>query len=91
MAAIDQLSDFGTLRSFGYGLNWTPITGVNLIVSHTNDQAAPTIQQLGSPVLYTPGVRVFDYVTGQTLDVTQVAGRQSRAGRTTTATSPRSA
>jgi iron complex outermembrane receptor protein len=73
-AAIDQLSDFGTLKAFGYGLNWTPITGVNLIVSHTNDQAAPTIQQLGSPVLYTPGVRVFDYLTGQTVDVTQVTG-----------------
>ena len=72
--AIDQLSDFGTLRAFGYGLNWTPLTGVNLIVSHTNDQAAPTIQQLGNPVLYTPGVRVFDYVTGQTVDVTQVTG-----------------
>jgi hypothetical protein len=72
--AIDQLSDFGALTTFGYGLNWTPITGVNLIVSRTNDQAAPTIQQLGNPVLYTPGVRVFDYVTGQTVDVTQVTG-----------------
>ena len=73
-AAVDQLSDFGTLRAFGYGLNWTPITGVNLIVSHTNDQLAPTIQQLGNPVLYTPGVRVFDYLTGQTVDITQVTG-----------------
>jgi hypothetical protein len=73
-AAIDQLSDFGTLKAFGYGLNWTPIPGYNLIISHTNDQAAPTIQQLGAPAIYTPGVPVLDYSTGRTVDVTQITG-----------------
>jgi hypothetical protein len=73
-AAIDQLSDFGTLKAFGYGVNWTPVVGYNLIVSHTNDQAAPTIAQLGAPSIYTPGVPVFDYSTGQTVDVTQIGG-----------------
>ena len=72
--AIDQLSDFGTLKAFGYGLNWTPIAGYNLIISHTNDQAAPTIQQLGNPVIETPGVPVFDYATGQTVNITQITG-----------------
>jgi len=73
-AAVDQLSDFGTLKAFGYGVNWTPIVGYNLIISHTNDQVAPTIQQLGNPMIETPGVRVFDYLTGQTVDVTQITG-----------------
>jgi hypothetical protein len=72
--SIDQLSDFGTLKAFGYGLNWTPIPGYNLIASHTNDQAAPTIQQLGNPVIATPGVPVFDYATGQTVNITQITG-----------------
>ncbi len=72
--AIDELSDFGLLKTLGYGINWTPIDGVNLIVSRTQDQAAPTIQQLAGPLVQTPGVRLFDYVTGQTVDVTQVAG-----------------
>ena len=72
--AIDQLSDVGTLKAFGYGLNWTPIPGYNFIISHTNDQAAPTIQQLAGPVVYTPGVPVLDYTTGQTVDVTLVSG-----------------
>ena len=47
--AIDELSDFGLLKTLGYGINWTPIEGVNLIVSRTQDQAAPTIQQLAGP------------------------------------------
>ncbi|MHB8283637.1 MAG: TonB-dependent receptor, partial [Caulobacteraceae bacterium] len=72
--AVDQLSDYGTLKAFGYGVNWTPIAGYNIIVSHTNDQAAPTIQQLGNPQISTPNVAVFDYATGQTVYVTQVSG-----------------
>jgi len=72
--AIDQLSDVGTLKAFGYGVNWTPIAGYNFIFSHTNDQAAPTVQQLAGAIVYTPGVPVLDYATGQTVDVTQVTG-----------------
>jgi hypothetical protein len=73
-AAIDQLSDFGALKTFGYGANWTPVPGWNVIFSHTNDQAAPTIAQLGGPTIFTPGVPVFDYLTGQSVEVTQVGG-----------------
>jgi hypothetical protein len=73
-AAVDRLSDYGMLKSTGFGVNWTPFPGWNLIVSHTNDQQAPTVQQLGGPVVMTPNVPVFDYVTGQSVDVTQLAG-----------------
>ena len=55
-------------------MNWPPVPGYNLSVSHTNDQAAPTIQQLGAPPVSTPGVALFDYATGQTVDVTQITG-----------------
>ena len=72
--AIDQLSDDRTLKTFGYGLNWMPIPGYTLIVSHTNDRAIPTLQQLGGATILTPGVRIFDYATGQTVDVSQLAG-----------------
>jgi hypothetical protein len=71
---VDQVSDYGLLKAFGYGLNWTPVEGYNLIVSHTNDQAAPTIQQLGSPQVVTPDVAVFDYATGQSVNITSIAG-----------------
>jgi hypothetical protein len=73
-AAIDRLSDYGTLKSTGFGVNWTPIPGWNLVISHTNDQQAPSVQQLGGPVIVTPNVPIFDYVTGQSVDVTQISG-----------------
>ncbi len=72
--AIDQLSDFGTLTILGYGVHWVPITGLSILASHLRDQAAPTQQQLGAPLLLTPSVRFFDYATGQTVDVTQISG-----------------
>lgn len=76
-AAIDELSDFGALKTYGYGVNWTPLTGLNLIVSQTHDQAAPTVAQLGGALLATPGQRIFDYTTGQTVDVTTLTGGNS--------------
>jgi iron complex outermembrane receptor protein len=72
--AIDDYSDFGLLPTLGFGVNWTPIPGYNFIVSETHDHVAPTIQQLDGPVVATPGVRVFDYATGQTATVTQLTG-----------------
>ncbi|MGA0602491.1 TonB-dependent receptor [Caulobacter sp. KR2-114] len=76
-AAVDRYSDFGALTTLGFGLNWTPIKGYNLIVSETRDHLAPTLAQLDGPVLETPGVRIFDYVTGQTVSVTQVTGGEA--------------
>ncbi len=73
-AAIDELSDFGALKTYGYGVNWTPLTGLNLIVSQTHDEGAPTVAQLGGALLATPGQRIFDYTTGQTVDVTTLTG-----------------
>jgi hypothetical protein len=72
--AIDQLSDFGTLTTFGYGLHWVPITGLSILVSHLRDQIAPTQAQLGGPIILSPGTRIFDFATGQTVDVTQISG-----------------
>jgi len=73
-AAANHLSDFGTLTTTGYGLNWTPRDGIELIASTSHDEGAPTVQQLGNPVVVTPDVRVFDYRTGQTVDVSETAG-----------------
>ncbi|VXC81817.1 TonB-dependent receptor [Sphingomonas sp. 8AM] len=72
--AVDQLSDFGTLWTLGYGANWTPIEGIRLLVSVTDQDEAPSAQQLGNPTVTTPGVRVFDYVRGTTATVTTVTG-----------------
>lgn len=73
-AAVDQLSDFGTLKTLGYGFNWSPVSPLSFIVSVTVTDGAPTVNQLGDPTVTTPQVRVFDYVRGTTVDVTQISG-----------------
>lgn len=72
--AVDSLSDFGALGTVGYGFNWRPIKAVRLIGSVTHEEGAPSIQQLGDPVIVTPEVRVFDLTTGQSVDVTVTEG-----------------
>ncbi|TPG10818.1 TonB-dependent receptor [Sphingomonas oligophenolica] len=73
-AAIEQVSDFGTLTTYGYGANWSPVKGVRLIGSVSDQDEAPSAQQLGNPVITTPNVRVFDYVAGTTATATTISG-----------------
>ncbi|MBX3595327.1 MAG: TonB-dependent receptor [Sphingomonas sp.] len=73
-AEVEQLSDFGTLFTYGYGANWSPIDGIFVIASTTREEGAPTAQQLGNPVIATPNVRVFDFVRGETVDITRIDG-----------------
>lgn len=72
--AVDELSDFGTLTTYGGGVNWSPFQPVRVIASFTREDGAPTIQQLGDPEVATPLVRVFDFTRGETVEVTQVSG-----------------
>lgn len=72
--AIEEFSDIGTLRTFGYGLNWSPIEAINVIASATNEQRAPTVEQLGSPLVVTPNVRTFDFTRREVVDITLVFG-----------------
>jgi hypothetical protein len=73
-AEVDHLSDFGTLTKVGAGLNFSPVERLNFITSWTREEGPPTINQLGDPVLETPGSRVFDFVTGQTVLVNAITG-----------------
>ncbi|MGA9582182.1 MAG: TonB-dependent receptor [Allosphingosinicella sp.] len=72
--AFDSLSDFGTLRTFSYGLNWRPVEGVNLNASATNEEGAPTAEQLASPLVVTPNVRTFDFTRREVVDITRIFG-----------------
>jgi hypothetical protein len=73
-AEVDQLSDFGTLTKIGAGANWSPVNRLNFVTSWDREQGPPTINQLGDPELETPGTRIFDFTTGQTVLVTAVTG-----------------
>ncbi|MBA4234206.1 MAG: TonB-dependent receptor, partial [Ralstonia sp.] len=72
--SYNDLSDFGTLRTLGYGFNWAPVDAVRFIGSVTEQDIAPTIQQLGNPVIATLNVRVFDFTLGQNATVVTLSG-----------------
>ena len=72
--AYDYYSDFGGQRTIGAGLNWAPIKAIGLIASFSKDEGAPTMQQLGNPLVATANVRVFDYIRGETVDITRLSG-----------------
>lgn len=71
---LRRLSDFGTLTTWGAGLTWSPIPVVDIVASFTDEEDAPSPQQLADPRVDTPLVRVFDFVTGQPVLVTQPTG-----------------
>lgn len=72
--ALERLSDAGSLRSFGYGLRWAPSAAVGIRVSVADEQTAPTLEQLGAPLLVTPNVRTFDFVRQEVVDATRILG-----------------
>ncbi|HEY0326878.1 MAG TPA: TonB-dependent receptor, partial [Allosphingosinicella sp.] len=77
---VEQLSDFGTLTTVGYGLNWRPTGTLSFIASATHEEGAPSIQQLGNPIIATPNVRVFDFVRGESVDITRIDGGNPNLG-----------
>jgi hypothetical protein len=72
--AISQLSDFGTLTTLGAGLSWAPSPKANFIASWTREEGAPSLHQLGDPLLTTDNVPFFDAVRGETVNVTTLTG-----------------
>jgi hypothetical protein len=71
---IEELSDLGMLRTFGYGFNWSPIKQIHLIASVTDEDGPPTVEQLGAPLVVTPNVRTYDFTRREVSDITRVFG-----------------
>ncbi len=72
--AYRDLSDFGGIKNFGYGLSWSPFQPVTLTASVSVDDGAPSQEQLGNPFIVTPRVTVFDFVRGETVFVDVLTG-----------------
>ena len=73
-AGIRSVSDMRTLHSLGYGLSWAPRAGISLTASLNKDRQPPSLVQLASPIIETRGIRLFDYVSGETVELTRVSG-----------------
>lgn len=67
-------SDFAALSSFGFGGSWSPIRTVRLSLQAESSEAAPSLEQLGNPLLVTPDVSFFDTATGQNVRITRTTG-----------------
>lgn len=72
--AVTDVSNYGSLGTFGYGLHWAPRKNVSIIASVNEDRQAPTLAQLNNPIVTTSNVRIYDYVLGETVTATQVSG-----------------
>ncbi|MEM6857203.1 MAG: hypothetical protein AAF559_04970 [Pseudomonadota bacterium] len=71
---LRNLSDFGWLATYGYGLRWKPVPSLRLLGSFTREEGAPALSDLGAPFVLTPDVRVFDFQAGQDAFATLITG-----------------
>ncbi|MEM9879946.1 MAG: hypothetical protein AAF862_11780, partial [Pseudomonadota bacterium] len=71
---VADLSDVGTLVTYGYGLLWKPVAGLSLNVSTTRERGPPSLTDLGGPIVITPAVRVFDFTANQNVFAETVTG-----------------
>ncbi len=69
-----DLSDFGGLTSYGYGLTWSPLEEWTILGSIAIEEGAPSQSQLGEARITTPGVAIFDFVRGETRFVDFISG-----------------
>lgn len=69
-----RYSDAGTLDNHTLGLNWEPRPMLSLRAEIVAAGRPASVQTLGSPVIVTSDVRVFDPLTGETVDVVQISG-----------------
>ncbi len=71
---ISDVSSFGRLVEYGAGLRWSPVKGLSFSASLIGDETAPTLSQLGNPLITTPNVAYFDFVRGESRFIDVVSG-----------------
>jgi hypothetical protein len=69
-----DLSDFGTLIEYGAGLRWQPADNLSFTASIIGDENAPSLGQLGNPLIVTPNVAVFDFTRNESRFIEVITG-----------------
>lgn len=67
-------SDIGTVANYQLGAAWEPRPVLLLTADLERTSVPASVQLLGNPTVVTTGVRTFDPLTGETVDVTQITG-----------------
>jgi hypothetical protein len=70
----EQFSDIGGLVTAGGGVSWSPVKRMNLSLNYSTEEGEPSPQQVNDPILQTPNVGMYDFATGQTVNVTRIEG-----------------
>ncbi len=65
-AGLREVSNFGTLYEYGYGVTWKPFDDLSLSFTAINEEAPPSLSQLGNPIIVTPNIPIFDFTQSQT-------------------------
>lgn len=71
---LADYSDLGGLSVIGAGVTWKPSSRIRFTTSLTREEGAPTVEQLGSPIVRIPNRRTFDFVTGETVEALELRG-----------------
>ena len=82
-AGVDHLSDFGTITDWSAGVTWGVTEKLDVSASYIVNQAAPSLSQLGAPVVQNFNVSVFDFARGQSVLVTTTSGGNPALARQT--------
>lgn len=70
----NALSGVGAAQEYLYGLNWAPLQSLSLRGQLGSARALPPIDQRGLPAIRVPNVPVYDFVRGETANITQISG-----------------
>lgn len=73
-------SDFTALSSVGYGGSWSPTRALRFSLQAEMSEAAPSLQQLGDPLLVTPAVSFFDPARGEDVLIARTSGGNAGLG-----------
>jgi hypothetical protein len=71
---VTAVSRFNPLYTSRYGIIWTPLRGVQLLVSVRHADATPPLDQQAASSVTTPNVPFFDLVKGENVLVTATSG-----------------
>lgn len=69
-----RVSDFGSFGNYRGSLLWRPTPRLTINGTISRNTSAPPVVTLDEPVIATPGVRYFDPLRGETVDVTLTTG-----------------
>jgi iron complex outermembrane receptor protein len=72
--AIEDVADVGTLSTTNLGLNGSLGRKWRALVSLSEEENPPSMQQLGAAVIPTPAVRTYDFVRGEAVEIVRIDG-----------------